>query len=93
MPEMRFQVRWPDGARQDCYSPSLVVEEHLTVGEGYDLSDFVARCSTALDVASERVRAKFGFACTSAAAQKAEIEQRAARYPEGGVVVVEGFTR
>ena len=29
MPEMHFQIRWPDGQVDTCYSPSLVVREHL----------------------------------------------------------------
>ena len=32
MPEMHFLVRWPDGKEQRCYSPSLIVRDHLEVG-------------------------------------------------------------
>ncbi len=35
MPEMRFQIRWPDGADETCYSPSLVIKDHLAVGVSY----------------------------------------------------------
>ena len=41
MPEMHFQVRWPDGREDHCYSPSLVVREHLQVGDSYPLPDFM----------------------------------------------------
>ncbi|MBA4023382.1 MAG: hypothetical protein C0482_13550 [Gordonia sp.] len=88
MPEMTFTVQWPDGARQQCYSPSLVMHEHLEVGAEYPVAEFVARTTTALGIASDRVRAKFGFACTSAAAQLADIENVAERIPEGTVVVL-----
>ncbi len=37
MPEMRFTVRWSDGGESACYSPSLVIEEHLAVGHAYPL--------------------------------------------------------
>ena len=35
MPEMTFTVRWPDGRVEDCYSPSLVVHDHLQPGRRY----------------------------------------------------------
>lgn len=74
MPEMRFHIRWPDGAAESCYSPSLVVREHLTPGESYPLADFLARVSTALTIASERVAARYGFACSRALGQLARLE-------------------
>lgn len=93
MPEMRFTVRWPDGTVDDCYSPSLVIKDYLEVGASYPLDDFVRRSRTALDIASERVRAKYGFACSSAMDQLARIEHKAAGFVErGGMVGVEGFS-
>ncbi|MGZ6801009.1 MAG: MSMEG_0570 family nitrogen starvation response protein, partial [Mycobacteriaceae bacterium] len=32
MPEMTFTVQWPDGKRESCYSPSLVMHDYLTIG-------------------------------------------------------------
>ncbi|WP_432560821.1 MSMEG_0570 family nitrogen starvation response protein [Kineococcus sp. SYSU DK003] len=78
MPEMTFTVRWPDSTVQDCYSPSLVVHDHLVVGAEYSVEEFTARCRTALTEASDRVRARYGMACTSAMAQLADIQERAA---------------
>ncbi|ROO60578.1 putative repeat protein (TIGR04042 family) [Micromonospora sp. Llam0] len=95
MPEMHFLVRWPDGAIQRCYSPSTVIEDFLVPGEVYPLADFVERSRQALGVASDRVRAKYGFACSSAADQLAEIEAAAAGFgsaPEAAVTV-EAITR
>src|SRR5690349_18133287 len=91
MPEMHFTVRWPDGSEMRCYSPSLVVREHLEVGRSYPLADFVARSRTALHIGSERVKAKFGFYCTAAMDQLAEIEARAADVDPRASVAVLSF--
>ncbi|MGJ7579023.1 MSMEG_0570 family nitrogen starvation response protein [Variovorax sp. RHLX14] len=91
MPVMHFRVRWPDQSELRCYSPSLVVQDFLTPGESYALDDFVGRSREALGIASERVRAKFGFACSQAMDQLAEIESHAARFadrPDARVAVV-----
>ena len=88
MPEMRFAVRWPDGAESSHYSPSLVMHDYLSAGRSYDVADFVARAGEALDAAGERVRAAYGFACTSAMASRDEIMQTAAAYAGGEVVVL-----
>ncbi len=80
MPEMTFTVQWPDGAVQDCYSPSLVMHDHLRAGATYTVADFLERSGAALDTASERVRARYGFACSSAAATGAHLRAAASRY-------------
>lgn len=80
MPEMHFHLRWPDGREAVCYSPSLVVREHLSVGTGYPVAEFQARVSTALQIASDRVRAKYGFACSRAMDELARIEAETARF-------------
>jgi uncharacterized repeat protein (TIGR04042 family) len=78
MPEMHFRVEWPGGRVDRCYSPSYVIEEHLSVGETYGVEEFVTRARTALEIASERVQARYGFACTSALDQLRRIEETAA---------------
>lgn len=80
MPVMHFRVRWPDASEMRCYSPSLVVREFLDPGQDYPMDDFLQRTREALCIASERVRAKYGFACSQAMDQLAEIEQVAARF-------------
>ncbi len=80
MPVMHFQIRWPDQSEQRCYSPSVVVSEHLSAGTSYPLDEFLRRVREALHIASERVRAKYGFACSQALDQLAEIEQDATRF-------------
>jgi uncharacterized repeat protein (TIGR04042 family) len=88
MPEMTFTVRWPDGATQQCYSPSLVMHDFLADQTDYPIDDFMARSTKALNQASERVLAKFGFACTSAAASIEALMRSRSRYDVGTVTVV-----
>ncbi len=80
MPEMLFHIVWPDGAREACYSPSLVIKDHLVVGQSYELPDFLARGRAALHIASERVRARYGFACSRALGQLDRLERAATRF-------------
>ncbi|MCW2812589.1 MAG: hypothetical protein JWN84_44 [Nocardioides sp.] len=88
MPEMSLVVRWPDGREQDCYSPSLVMHDHLSLGTLYTVADFRQRATHALGIASDRVRAKYGFACTSAAATTDQIAASAAAYDPDELVEV-----
>jgi uncharacterized repeat protein (TIGR04042 family) len=88
MPEMTFTVRWPDGRVDDCYSPSLVVHDHLDVGSTYAVEEFVSRSGTALGIASDRVRAKYGFACTASSASLERITATASRYAADDLVEV-----
>src|SRR5689334_4504571 len=75
MPEMHFRVRFPNGATVDCYSPSYVIEDYLNEGKNYAVSDFLERTRTALNIAAERVRERYGFSCSSALDQLAAIER------------------
>jgi uncharacterized repeat protein (TIGR04042 family) len=91
---MYFDVRWPDGLTQRCYSPSVVVADYFAPGGQYALAEFVERSRTALGIAGERVREKYGFVCTSASEQLARIEETAAAYyrVDGATVMVESLT-
>ena len=91
MPVMHFNVRWPDGSESRCYSPSVVIRDHLDSGASYPLPEFTKNVRTALEIASERVRAKFGFACSAAMDQLAEIEQTASRFEPSSQVLVVSF--
>ena len=82
MPEMLFRIRWPDGTAEDCYSPSLVIRDFFDPGESYALADFLTRSRTALRIASDRVEAKYGRACSLAAAQLARIETAAKTFSD-----------
>ncbi|HZG39300.1 MAG TPA: MSMEG_0570 family nitrogen starvation response protein [Nodosilinea sp.] len=80
MPEIRFQIQWPDGQQETCYSPSLVVKDYFAVATSYPLTDFVERSRTALTIASDRVQAKYGMPCGMALGQLRQIEATANRY-------------
>jgi putative flavoprotein involved in K+ transport len=96
MPEMHFRVRWPSGKEQECYSPSYIIEDYLSVGQDYAVEEFVSRVRTALGIASERVYARYGFECSSALDQLRQVEEVAAALGSGeraGKVAVLGFTK
>lgn len=92
MPEIRFQIEWPDGSQATCYSPSLVIRQYLEAGKEYALEDFVVRSRTALNIASDRVQAKYGFPCSLALSQIQQIEttaQRCAQIPQPKVRLIQ----
>ncbi len=80
MPEIHFQIEWPDGSQETCYSPSLVVKQYFTPNHTYPLADFVERSRTALTIASDRVQAKYGMPCSLALGQLRQIEVKATQY-------------
>src|SRR5471030_3337741 len=88
MPEVRFTVQWPDDSVSDCYSPSTVVHDFLRAGERYALDDFMARSRAALNLASDRVRLKYGYACSSAMDQLERLEARALSFQTDPVAAV-----
>jgi len=82
MPEINFQIQWPDGTEQQCYSPSLVVKQYFDPGETYELTEFVDKSRTALTIASDRVKKAYGFSCSRALGQLQQIETKAAEYQQ-----------
>ena len=80
MPEVHFTVRWPDGAEERCYSPSTVVTTCFEAGRTYPLDTFLDKARTGLNAASDRVAARYGFACSSAMAQLERIEATGKRF-------------
>ncbi|MFQ1003273.1 MSMEG_0570 family nitrogen starvation response protein [Modestobacter sp. SSW1-42] len=90
MPEVEFDVRWPDGAQEWVYSPSTVVEDVFTAGAAYPVAEFVALTREAMGEASRRVQERYGFPCSRAAATLASVEATAARFAAGEVQVA-GF--
>ena len=59
------------------------------MNQGYDVAEFMRRSRTALTIASDRVREKYGFACSRAMGQLARLEAGAKRFDatSGGVTV------
>jgi len=92
MPETRFTIQWPDGQTEECYSPSTVVRDFFTEGTTYALEDFLVRCRTALEQASTRVEAKFGYRCSNADAQLAKIERSARAFSTPADVICLSIT-
>ena len=82
MPEMNFHVRWPDGSVEPCYSPSTVIREYFSPGDQMSLAEFRQRSQQALTAASDRVAAKYGFHCSSAADQLRQIQKRLASFTD-----------
>jgi uncharacterized repeat protein (TIGR04042 family) len=93
MPEMRFVVRWPDDTLTSCYSPSSTIRDALELQRPYGVDEFVRVSSAALEHASRRVAAKYGFGCGQALAQINEIKRRAQGFAGLGDarVMVESF--
>ncbi|MEL7502900.1 MAG: MSMEG_0570 family nitrogen starvation response protein [Cyanobacteria bacterium J06554_6] len=91
MPEICFQIRWPDGQTETCYSPSLVVKDYFQPGEAYTVTEFLQRSRESLQIASDRVQAKYGFPCGRALGQLQKIETAAQKYldtPDSEVTLV-----
>ncbi|HWH12323.1 MAG TPA: MSMEG_0569 family flavin-dependent oxidoreductase [Solirubrobacteraceae bacterium] len=90
MPEVSFTIRWPDGTNQLGHSPSRAIQAVLTEGAVYRSAEFLRRAREGLSAASERVRERYGFACSAAAEQLRALEAGAARQaddPDSMVVV------
>jgi uncharacterized repeat protein (TIGR04042 family) len=92
MPEMHFVVAWPDGRQERCYSPSLVVRELITEGAEYPVYEFMERSRAGLRIAAERVRVKYGFYCSAALEQLAQLEARAREFEPDAKVRIVGFS-
>jgi uncharacterized repeat protein (TIGR04042 family) len=86
MPEVLLKFQLPDGATRRCYSPSTVIRTYFRKNETLTLAEFLDRSRRALNAASDRVRARYGYACTAAEAEISEIESLSRRYPADAVV-------
>lgn len=90
MPEVYFHIQWPDGSITRCYSPSTVVRDYFPSGVTLTIRELMSRSSEALERASERVRARYGFRCTSASAELENILTRAQRFsPEDEITIAD----
>ncbi|GLR71228.1 MSMEG_0570 family nitrogen starvation response protein [Agaribacter marinus] len=79
MPEKRFEVRWPDGEVESCYSPSSVISQYFRAGQTLSLDEFVNLSEQGLKHASKRVEETYGYACSSAMDQLSRIQRKAKR--------------
>jgi uncharacterized repeat protein (TIGR04042 family) len=80
MPEVVLELHWPDGEISPFYSPSTVVYEYLKPGETLSIAELEQKGLAALREASERVRARYGFACTRTDEEALKLQRSIARY-------------
>ena len=90
MPEVSFQLEWPDGQSSTLYSPSTVILDYFRPGDSLLVSELEERGVEALRAASERVRARYGFACTRADEEESQLRQWVSRYSPDDTVRVLG---
>lgn len=88
MPEVRLTLEWPDGQASELYSPSTVVLDHLRPGDRLTVAELEQRAIVALRQASERVRARYGFACTRADEEEASLRRWVRGYEPSALVQV-----
>jgi len=96
MPAVNFTVNWPDGDTVDYYSPSTIIHQHLNLNVDYSLIDFKEKVDQALDAASERVKASFGYYCSAASDEQQKIESKFSQLIEthkDGKVCITSFTQ
>jgi uncharacterized repeat protein (TIGR04042 family) len=80
MPVVRFDVMWPDSSVMKCQSPSSIIRNFLHEGQKISLSEFLKVSELGLNLASDRVREKYGFACSAASDQLEIIQAKASRF-------------
>ncbi len=80
MPITYVHIEWPDKQKDQIYSPSSVIENYFKIGDSITVNDFLKKNNEALAEASERVRKKFGYACTSAQAESHRIKEKSDEY-------------
>ncbi|CAK6696897.1 MSMEG_0570 family nitrogen starvation response protein [Synechococcus sp. CBW1107] len=86
MPEVHLNVEWPDGRTTVLYSPSTVILNYLQPGQSLAVAELASRGKEALRLASERVRARYGFACTRADEEERQLLQTATVYGDDQLV-------
>ncbi|MCW7548646.1 MSMEG_0570 family nitrogen starvation response protein [Photorhabdus sp. APURE] len=92
MPSVNFTVKWPNGELIQYYSPSTVIYEYLSIGQRYPSMQFLHQVENGLHAASERVRARYGFFCSSAVDNLAIIKRQAKFFglnPEDQIEIIE----
>ncbi len=88
VPEVRLSLQWPDGRTSELYSPSTVILEHLPPGSSLSVAELQARALEGLEQASERVRARYGFACTRTDEEARKLTHTLAAYAPDQTVAI-----
>jgi len=76
MPVTYVNIEWPNQEVDQVYSPSSVIKEYFTEGDSLSVEEFLTECNKALEEASERVRKKYGYACTTAQEESKRINEK-----------------
>jgi uncharacterized repeat protein (TIGR04042 family) len=91
MPEVHLSLQWPDGRTTPLYSPSTVILETLPPGRQLTVAELRRQGQEALRKASERVRQRYGFACTRADEEDRKLLAMADTYgPDAMVSILAG---
>lgn len=88
MPEVMLRLHWPDGDASNFYSPSTIVYEFIKPGDTLTIAELEHKGLLALKEASERVRARYGFACTRTDEEAVKLQKRLAMYGRADTVEV-----
>jgi uncharacterized repeat protein (TIGR04042 family) len=88
MPEVHLTLEWPDGSTSALYSPSTVILQRLRPGQSLPVSTLRIQGIAALQEASERVRARYGFACTRTNEERHKLERMASRFADAECVQI-----
>ena len=88
VPEVFFEIEWPDKKVSTHYSPSRIVGEYFQKGQRLTVEDLVRTSSKALQHASERVEARYGFTCAGARESLDEILGIASAYESTTTVTI-----
>ena len=80
MPEVVLQLCWPDGDASSFYSPSTVIYDFFKPGDTLSIAELEQKGLAALEEASERVRARYGFACTRTDEEAVKLKKKIAKY-------------
>lgn len=88
MPEVHLTLEWPDGSTSELYSPSTVILQRLRPGQSLTVSALRIQGMAALQEASERVRARYGFACTRTNEERLKLECLVTRFDDAECVQI-----
>lgn len=88
MPEVLLTLYWPDGLTSQLYSPSTVILDHLPPGQQFSVAELHAKGLEGLHQASERVRARYGFACTRTDEEALKLQRMLSSYGADQVVTI-----
>jgi uncharacterized repeat protein (TIGR04042 family) len=91
MPEVVLQLCWPDGEASRFYSPSTVIYDFFKPGDTMSIAELEQKGLAALEEASRRVRARYGFACSRTDEEAAKLKQQVAKYSASQEVRISAF--